>query len=603
MNAALDVAALPLRGLHLIEASAGTGKTYTIGLLYLRLLLEGDAGLRGIAVVTFTEAATRELRERLRRRVGEGLRSLRGAPSADAGLDSVLAAHRDGAERQQLAIERLEAALTGFDEAFVTTIHGFCRQLLADTAFENGLPFIELDADATGPDVLELVRDYWRLHVVSGGGESAREAAAHWREPDVLARALATSQALAFDPSAVDPVDARGGLERAQSACDAARVEWQACIADGRAARALAQLADAALDQRISVARDGIHHPAALAACAEAIRTTPPAFGDLRPLHRRNLHAAAARARRKGWRPDVELDAVAAIVERLLDAADAVRRARRALFFVDALAFVRTGLVERRERLHRFGFDDLIRVLHERLHGPGGDALARTIARRLPALLVDEFQDTDPLQYAILRRLHAAREDGVMFLIGDPKQAIYRFRGGDVFTYRLAARDAGANVHALVHNWRSDARLVAAVNAVFGRNADAFVHPFIGFAPAAYPAAKRRKPEIAEATAPLVIWRLADPANASGEPKPWTTDAFAARVLAETASAIKRSLVDARENGRAPTIAVLVNTNEQARQAAATLARWNIACDHLGTESVYESGEAESLARVLAALA
>ena len=603
MSAGLDVAALPLRGLHLIEASAGTGKTFTIGLLYLRLLLEGESGLRGIAVVTFTEAATRELRERLRLRVADALRSLRDARSGDDALEAMLAAHRDGGERQRRAVERLDAALTGFDEAFVSTIHGFCRQLLAETAFESGLPFIELEADANGEALREFVRDFWRLRVVAGDDEAARDAAGQWGGPDALALALASSQALAIDPEAVDPVDPASWLKHATARLAQASVEWQECVANGTAVLALEELAAAAAENRLSVAREGPHHADTIAACARAIASGGVPYARLVSLHRRLIVESAAGARRKGWLPGAETAAISRVVESLLDAADEVRLARRAVFFVDALDFVRAGLAARRERLRRFGFDDLIRVLHERLHGQGGEALARTIAQGLPALLVDEFQDTDPLQYAILRRLHGAREDGAMFLIGDPKQAIYRFRGGDVFTYRSAAGDAGANVHTLVHNWRSDARLVTAVNAIFDRDKDAFLHPFIGFTPAACPADKARKAQIGEAATPLVIWRLPDEVGSNGTVKPWSAQAFTGRVLGETAAAIKRQLVDARTRGIKVSIAVLVNTNRQAAEAAGTLARWNIACDHLGTESVYETDEAEAIARVLAALA
>jgi len=603
VTAPLDVARLPLHGLHLIEASAGTGKTFTITLLYLRLLLERDAGLSGIAVVTFTEAATRELRDRLRRRIGDALQHLRGAGEGDAALDAVLAPHCDGGDRQRLATARLEAALTGFDEAFVATIHGFCRRLLAETAFESGLPFIELDADANGEAMQELVRDFWRLHVLAGDGEAGRDAVERWGGPNALAAMLSRSQALALDAQAVDPVDARHWLEQSLRDVHAETLRWRACVDDGRAARAMAELHAAARDKRVSIARQGVHHADALAACASAIDDVAADLEGLRPLHAERIRVAAEGATRKGWVPGVELAAVAAIVAALLDAVASARRARRALFVIDALAFVRAGLAARRDRLRHFGFDDLIRVLHDRLLGPGGEALARVVAQRVPALLVDEFQDTDPLQYAILRRLHEARDDGVMFLIGDPKQAIYRFRGGDVFTYRAAAADAAAHAHTLGDNWRSDTRLIAAVNAIFDRGDDAFLHRFIRFDPARYPSTRNREHARAETTAPLVLWRLPDAHDAKGSPKAWTTEMFADRVLAETARVIKQHLREARAAGATISVAVLVNTNRQAAEAAQTLAQWNIACDHLGTESVYESAEADVLASVLAALA
>ena len=136
----LDVFTCPLEGLRLIEASAGTGKTWNLCGLYLRLLLEKGLDAPQILVVTFTNAATAELRERIRSRLVDVLAYLQhDASSADPFVPRLVAAveNNAGVDRPQMRV-RLEAALHTFDEASVFTIHGFCQRALSDTPFAAG---------------------------------------------------------------------------------------------------------------------------------------------------------------------------------------------------------------------------------------------------------------------------------------------------------------------------------------------------------------------------------------------------------------------------------------------------------------------------------
>ncbi|MFY9973827.1 MAG: UvrD-helicase domain-containing protein, partial [Chromatiaceae bacterium] len=137
MSENLDPLCIPLSGLHLIEASAGTGKTYTIAQLLLRLVVEAGLSLEQILVLTFTEAATEELRDRIARRLRQALEALNGSPTKDTLLSDWVASRPDPG----LARARLEAALAGLDLAAIHTIHGFCQRVLRDFAFESGTPF------------------------------------------------------------------------------------------------------------------------------------------------------------------------------------------------------------------------------------------------------------------------------------------------------------------------------------------------------------------------------------------------------------------------------------------------------------------------------
>ncbi|MEW6271047.1 MAG: UvrD-helicase domain-containing protein, partial [Thermodesulfobacteriota bacterium] len=166
----LDPLALPLAGTTLIEASAGTGKTYTLATLYLRLLLEQRLEVGQILVVTYTNAATAELRDRIRRRLRESLAVFEhvdrtGAPPDAAGdARAPLVALAEASRRAgTLAQDRqhLATALRSFDEAAIFTIHGFCQRILLENAFESGVPFDAELVTEDGPLCSEVVQDFW----------------------------------------------------------------------------------------------------------------------------------------------------------------------------------------------------------------------------------------------------------------------------------------------------------------------------------------------------------------------------------------------------------------------------------------------------------
>jgi len=182
-----DLLACPLDGVNLIEASAGTGKTFNICGLYLRLLLEKKLPVQKILVVTFTIAATAELRERIRRRIAEALSHATGNAPADPSdrlipelMHSLVTQH--GYTLPQLA-DRLDLALQTFDEASIFTIHGFCQRALSDAAFTAGLPFeFELVTD-DNEMIVEAVNDFWRRHIAGVGFSPCSVRPRHRSEP------------------------------------------------------------------------------------------------------------------------------------------------------------------------------------------------------------------------------------------------------------------------------------------------------------------------------------------------------------------------------------------------------------------------------------
>ena len=408
---------LALDGFGLIEASAGTGKTYTIVGLYLRLLLEAGLDLDRILVVTFTNAATEELRGRIRRRITEAIDALAVGAAADPLLAEILA----GLPDPMAACRHLADTLARLDEAAVYTIHGFCQRMLQDNAFESQVAF---DAEFV-TDESELRRtviaDFWRRRTGSMDAVEARWLRGQWRTPQALLDALG-------------PMARDDRIQILPHLADLAAVGDLAGLAGGFAALTDAWARDRdevvtiletspALNRR-SYNKNVVRH--AVAAMDEILGgemplALPNAFHRFTPaLLQEQTKAGQAVPRH------VFFDRCGIFAQTL----EAVLRAAQVRLLVAARAYLTGEMARRKQQRQVLFFDDLLRLLDEALGGDGGRGLAAAIRSRFPVALIDEFQDTDPLQYRIFRRIYGQGSGGGLFLIGDPKQAIYSFRGG-----------------------------------------------------------------------------------------------------------------------------------------------------------------------------
>ncbi len=482
---ALDPWKVPLVGTAFIEASAGTGKTYALTTLYLRLLIEHGLQPADILVVTFTQAATAELRERIRSRIRSHMKDVLASAEGEAS-----AAH-------------LRRALRDFDEAAIFTIHGFCQRTLQESAFESGLAFDAELVEKPESSKRTLAHDLW-TRLLADEDEAFREWLAagvgrrRWAfEPEALFRLI--DEHLGADESM--PVLPEPEAEPASASpgdlCDAVDAAWLRFAESWRARGedVTALLLDPKAGFKLtSYKPDSIRDkwvPELDALCRTVELAASPAerAGLEAPDFMKNLtREGVAKGVKKDFRaPDEDFFAVCSELARatkaLGDAFDdrALRLRRR---FVDA---AREAERSRRDEQHVLYFDDLLSQLRDALAAPGSDRLCASLRARYRFALIDEFQDTDAVQYEIFERVwnaDAVREaGGGLVLIGDPKQAIYSFRGADIHTY-LAARDhAGASVHSLAVNYRSDPPVVGAVNALFGATRDPFALDEIEFRP------------------------------------------------------------------------------------------------------------------------
>lgn len=446
----LNPLTLPLQGKGLIEASAGTGKTYTLAALYIRLLLghqiPAPLGVEQILVVTFTEAATMELRERIRSRIRDAREDfLRG--SSD---DPLLRALLEELPEHSRCAGLLESAATAMDQAAIFTIHGFCQRMLHQHAFESGALFHQTLTTDSQTLLRQAVLDFWRRRYYHAPHWLASQLLAAFKTPAELSREiqpLLSVPDLILSPDYRDyPLDEK--LQAFLQQQDAFKAQWLA-----EQSSFIEQLNKSKLDGR-KYRKDYLAKwLAAIEDYCTGKGYNPP-WDQLVRFSTESLTAAT-----KAGEPPVH--ALCEQIDVLFNAQVPVKEVLTA----HALMAVQDNLRKEKARSQQLTFDDLLGDLAHALRRPQGGHLADVIRNQYPVALIDEFQDTDPLQYDIFSRVYAS-EEATLLMIGDPKQSIYAFRGADIFTYIRARREVPAH-YTLDTNWRSSTAMVDAVNQLF----------------------------------------------------------------------------------------------------------------------------------------
>ena len=471
----IDVLTFPLSGTRLIEASAGTGKTYTIAALYVRLVL--GHGLHGaellppdILVVTFTDAATKELRERIRSRLTQAASYFREKSGSD---DDFLVKLRAAYPAEQWAkcAYRLELAANWMDEAAVYTIHAWCNRMLQQHAFDSGNLFRQ-EVDTDDQELLnQVVRDYWRQFFYPLSVTACQAVYQLASSPEQLTSLL---KPLLFETEAL-------GLECTVDDISKAFNEWESWenqrIALEAEARELWLDQQQTLEKLLKEASEkgilsgSLYRKASFAdklsqLAAWAANSDKLDIDALAKFGQQKLQAGLTKAHQDKTalfeHPAFQaIDRLAEHCQQEIDIADLITR--------HALHWLRARYDCEKQRIARMTFDDMLTRLDRALQGPNGDQLSSVIVKQHPIALIDEFQDTDPVQYRIFARLYPsdATQDVGCFMIGDPKQAIYSFRGGDIFTYLKAHQATLGRHYTLGTNYRSTKDLIDAVNQIF----------------------------------------------------------------------------------------------------------------------------------------
>ena len=480
-----DILDYPLkRGRVLIEAAAGSGKTYTIEYLFLRLVMErADLKVGNILVVTFTEAATEELKERIRailKAAGDRLALISEAslPDLEKGddLDRVLAQALKGGALSSLLKDRLKVARVNFDEVVIATIHGFCNRILSDYAFECGV--------RTGVDLVKesrvfieaVAEDYWRRRFYNGSELLARIAADGGLRLETL---ITLGARFDQDPDLVVlPEKPENGSWGEDIALLTAKVETLTpCFRDS-CQRAWNYITDEREKiENLLYSGAPLHKSAwpvgkfaLFAAQLEEVLAAAdwPTGADGKILLKFSAGALRTKTRARQRTPEHPLFDICQQLSDDLGLYTEISAQLTSLLKRDFLAFAAgpEGIEASKSRARQQGYSDFLTGLRRALTGTPGGVLRGLVRERFKVALVDEFQDTDPVQYGIFNALFEGPET-LFYRIGDPKQSIYGFRGADIYAYLDAAREVDQQRATLDRNFRSTPELLRALNRIF----------------------------------------------------------------------------------------------------------------------------------------
>lgn len=454
----------PLQGPSLIEASAGTGKTYTISSFYLRLILGHQCTPRSVEevlIVTFTNAATNELKERLHARLHKAYLDFEQGKSDDELIQELINAEED----LRLARQRLLVAKQNMDNAAIYTIHGFCHRMLLEHAFESGVLSDQtlILNDSEWQQI--AIADFWRQYIATLSTSELSLFLGHWGSPEALLAILRPLIHRDVHLDAIAREEIAQAIEQYSAAVSAIKSWWLSNDI-------MHQLLEAGLKANVKVAKlETLEQMESFAQSTNLeLRIVKGAKTESFEVFVSDKIKAAAKKTSKDL-SHLDFEQFDALVE----LQSRCHQLLKQYYLGFSLNWMRKRLVEQKQRFNLISPDDLLQNLFLAVNKESsGSKLAHTIANQYPVALVDEFQDTDPIQFGIFQNIYLQQEH-TLVLIGDPKQAIYGFRGGDVFTYLEAKNQIAAERHyTLATNYRSQLDYIDSLNYLFQPNSSAF---------------------------------------------------------------------------------------------------------------------------------
>ncbi len=565
-----------LEGINLIESSAGTGKTHNISRLFIRILIEKKYTIDKILVVTFTEAATEELRKRIREELKETIKNF----------------NPDNKE----TINTLEYALNHFDEVSIFTIHGFCRKILQENAFESSNLFdTELISDQ---NILlkEIIYDFWRIftsqespmfleYIYKSGikSENFYNLIKNYISRTYL-KIIPSVQYVSMEEQETNYRNIYQEVKKIweNSEKEIINLLWQ----EGLNKRKYSDKVRNELHKNINIffnPKSNIH---------------TKLFKNFEKLTIEYIMGSI----NKGCTSPEHI---------FFDKCMELYTANNELvkFYFNNFLYLKTEVFKYvKVKLNLFKkkqsiqyFDDLLYNVYKALKANSGKYLINSIKNIYKAALIDEFQDTDPIQYFIFNKIF---QDSILFFIGDPKQAIYSFRGADIYAY-LQALKASANTYTLEENWRSENNLVSAVNTIFANRPNPFLLESINFKKVKS-ATNSNVDKITykgENISSLFITVLSNM-----EDKSITKETALDKSINTITEQIKYLLTDkdtklGSRNIIPEDIAVLVRTNRHAVKVQKKLNEIGIPGVLYSTENLFKSDEAAEFERILIAIA
>ena len=614
----LNPLTIPVHGTHLIEASAGTGKTWNIAALFTRLVLLEQQNVENILVVTFTKAATAELKTRLRDRLDQALAALKRTPNAQTqpeilrhnSLDDKnrpddflfkLLTQALAKENQELLQLRLTAAISNFDNAAIYTIHGFCQRVLQDFAFYCQVPFnIQLNEDTSSNPNLIAIQDYWRTQIANQPAQ-AQLVYQHNQRPEKQLTALQPYLARPYlqfrQPENADLTQAQQIFQQAWQNVSSQLPQIQEAFWQLHPHLNKRSYAQDKCEARFAQLHQfsGCPSPHTIWEILTESKRTHCIFTAEFLQDKANQNK---KTKQKITLPAEHLSLIDQTLGTLANAAQAhIQTETQALIQLahNIIHFLREQNEINKKTSPNRQFDDLLLDVYHALssQNPHAQALAHALAANWQTALIDEFQDTDPLQYTIFQTIFMPQgqpeneRKTAFYMVGDPKQAIYSFRGADIYAYLNAAEHVSpANRHTLAQNHRSHSALIQTINALFSRdNPFALGDDKIPYIPAH---AARSQSKLPAGTAPLrLTWLNEDSSSDTSDSLTQRAAQWCAQEIATTlnASAQGKTSISAEQ------IAILVYSRKDGALMQRQLKKYNIQSVLLSRDSIYTEDE------------
>jgi len=601
----LNAYTIPLESINLIEASAGTGKSWTVTYLYLRLILEKNLTVDQILVVTFTDAATKELRDVIRQRIVDALIAfeieVHGEGYKDDDEYSKLISNSNDHEE---AIRRLNRAKLSMDESAVFTIHSFCQRTLKENAFEASLPF-ESELISDDSEIMQkLTDDFWRRYTK----EAPKALLFKLQQKSV------TPDSLLND---VKYVVGKPYLEICGPESKEIKEEKWANLTL-RFDRIIKQWAEEGGEvSQILLEDKNLNGNKFRKASVENVceqMSKVNSLGDIQS----DFIKGAEKFKQSYINVGIKAKCIAPehnffkswelfsdLWEELNQSSDDFLNNTK----IELIQYLQTELPKEKQRLGVLSFDDLLLQLQQALKSY--PELAKDLRTKYQAALIDEFQDTDPIQYDIFRSIYddPQTKSNAVFLVGDPKQAIYSFRGGDIYTYLKAkAETQSENQYTLDRNWRSHKDLINAFNTLYSISDNPFKDDGIAYtkvdAGSKTTDALVISDDSTNIRAALNFWKydFDDPKISVATIR---TD-IANSIAGDIAQTLNNGLLDKAKIGdkkiSGGDIAILVRSHNQADTIKTALNARGIPSVQNSRDSIYETHEANELVYLLKAI-
>lgn len=605
------ILSLDLKGNKLIEASAGTGKTYAISNLFCRFVIEGYE-VSKILLVTFTNAATDELKNKIRNRlklVFDVLSSKSKSPPDNDQFVAVLLKQFESlsSAQQDAMINRLHLALRCFDESAIYTIDGFCQRTLTEFAFNSGQAF-DLELITHDDDLwYQVILDWWRRQSYELSSEQYSLFTSSLKSFNQVLQSLKDIRKTPC-PNFVPPIN-----------CSIAEVyeQWNDLQLQ------LKQFKEQYIDQKNEIEslfkRTEIFDKRSVFK-AEKIAATLKMINQQLMLNQGDTDTYFPEsslgilsnsfiqkkivAKFKDLKPEYEIPFFLKAEELLIGMKQCVSKFTQA-GLMDAYDYAEIEVNKRQQKSQSISFDQQLKRLHHAItKGNNCIGLLSALRQQYPVAMIDEFQDTNVFQYEIFKSIYQNQSQLSLLMIGDPKQAIYSFRGGDIFTYIKAKQDVGTEVYSLNENWRSCPDLIQALNTLFSNREDAFIYSdFMKFEGVLAAKKSQQALIIKQDQQPaLTIWHLTN-----NETKNKASGIINNQVANEISKLINLGLKDKahinNEAVKAADIAVLVRSHFEASQIALELKNRGVNSIKISREKVLQSAAAKGLYTLMKGIA